>query len=89
MGRTCGLCQTISAPTESERTVTDKVTELKACPFCGGDATLCSVVSMQHEIVYVVKCDDPNCVMSAGVTLRQTISQAEEAWNRRVGDGNA
>jgi predicted RNase H-like HicB family nuclease len=42
---------------------------------------------MQHEIAYVVKCDDLNCVMSAGGTLRQTISQAEEAWNRRAGDG--
>ena len=61
--------------------------ELKPCPFCGGDATLCSVVSIQHEITYLVKCDDLDCVMSAGGTLRQTISQAEEAWNRRVGEG--
>ena len=62
--------------------------ELKPCPFCGGVATLCSVVSMQLEVAYVVKCDDLDCVMSAGGTLRQTISQAEEAWNRRAGDGN-
>ena len=63
-----------------------KLPDLKPCPFCGGEATLCSVVSMQHEICYVVKCDDLNCVMCAGGTLRQTISQAIEAWNRRAGE---
>ena len=54
--------------------------------FCGGEATLCSVVSMQHEICYVVKCDVLNCIMCAGGTLRKTISQATEAWNRRSGE---
>ena len=61
---------------------------LRECPFCGWEATMRSVVSMQHEICYVVKCDNLDCVMCAGGTLRQTISQAEEAWNRRAGDGN-
>ena len=63
-----------------------EITNLKPCPFCGGEATLCSVVSMQHEICYVVKCDDLNCIMCAGGTLRKTISQAIEAWNRRDGE---
>lgn len=62
------------------------MTNLKPCPFCGGETTLCSVVSMQHEICYVVKCDDLNCIMCAGGTLRKTISQAIEAWNRRAGE---
>lgn len=60
--------------------------KLRECPFCGGEATLRSVASMQHEICYVVKCDDLNCIMCAGGTLRNTRSQAIEAWNRRSGE---
>ena len=58
--------------------------ELKSCPFCGSDAILCTAITMQHEIAYVVKCDNLECVMCSGGTLRQTISQAENAWNTRT-----
>lgn len=60
--------------------------DIKVCPFCGEDASLCTVVMRQHEIAYVVKCDNLDCIMSAGGTVRQTISQAINAWNARTID---
>ena len=65
-----------------------KMPELKKCPFCGDSATLCTVVTTQYEMAYVVRCDNPNCVMASGGTLRQTMSQAIDAWNRRPKDEN-
>lgn len=61
--------------------------ELKPCPFCGSEARLCSAVSRQQEICFVVKCTNLDCVMAAGGTLRQSVTQAENAWNRRAEDG--
>ena len=56
---------------------------LKVCPFCVEDASLYTVVTVQHEIAYVVKCDNLDCIMSAGGTVCQTISQAINALNKR------
>lgn len=58
--------------------------DIKVCPFCGEDSSLCTVVTAQHEIAYIVKCDNLDCIMSAGGTICQTISQAINAWNKRI-----
>lgn len=56
------------------------MSELKRCPFCGGEAEteLCGIGVFQHWCVW---CD-------CGVLLQDHKTEAEaiEAWNRRAND---
>lgn len=62
--------------------------DLKPCPFCGGEAMLCSTTSYQGEISYFVKCNLISCAMFGGGRFFKTFSQAVKAWNRRAGDAD-
>lgn len=62
-------------------------TDLKPCPFCGGEAMLCSTTSFNGAIAYFVRCEGENCLMRGGTKFVTTASKARDAWNRRAGDG--
>jgi Lar family restriction alleviation protein len=55
--------------------------ELKTCPFCGGEAHF---AKHEGELLPWIICG------WCGVETKpcDTIEEAIEAWNRRVGDGN-
>lgn len=52
------------------------MTELKPCPFCGGEAKL----TEPYMNIYVISCG--NC--GVGSAIYTNSEQAIEAWNRRV-----
>lgn len=64
------------------------MTELKPCPFCGGEA---EVVERQPfewcDRVYYVRCRSMKCDNRTGIEERK--KEAIKVWNRRAGDGNA
>lgn len=69
-------------------------TELKPCPFCGGEAVLCKdrSWSMEHSCEYVyVRCKECGVhtrsfitESSLGIIELHTPQDAIDAWNRRV-----
>lgn len=69
------------------------MTELKPCPFCGGEAEekhmkrkkLFARFTFPHTTYFVyIRCK----LCGATTTVKWTRENAIEAWNRRVGDGN-
>lgn len=63
------------------------MSELKPCPFCGGEAE----VIKAHQIFerpYVVICKNTKCRASLG-EFSSTREEAIEAWNRRADDGKS
>lgn len=57
------------------------MTELKPCPFCGGEASVLELNGFSMSR-YFVSCD----TCSASGDHRETEEAAIEAWNRRVTD---
>lgn len=57
------------------------MTELRPCPFCGGEAKLVRANNSWHKVICC------KCTGSAGSWRTVTRQEAIEAWNRRVGDG--
>jgi Lar family restriction alleviation protein len=55
-------------------------TELKPCPFCGGEAT---VDYMAHWEWYLIKCDNDGCPVAC-VTDSDSKEEAIERWNSRT-----
>lgn len=57
------------------------MSDLRRCPFCGGEAIL---RSWTHEdgIYYTVEC--PKCYVDMGEY--ETVEEITKAWNRRVKD---
>ena len=59
------------------------MTELKPCPFCGGEAKIASVPHGDRKLWYVIcrKCE---------IATFQYLTEkwAVKVWNRRVNDGN-
>lgn len=61
------------------------MTELKPCPFCGGDS---DGVVLLHRVRYDINCYFVSCERCYGRTGEQTTKElAIEAWNRRVDNG--
>lgn len=56
-----------------------KHTELKPCPFCGGEAKL---VGSNSGCLFYVECTD----CEASTTSTPIAAEAAEFWNRRVRD---
>ena len=68
------------------------MSELKPCPFCGGDAELHSDYSSESGDWYVIDCLNNGCMRSersawdgqqVSTGWRKTESEATEAWNTR------
>ena len=68
------------------------IDELKPCPFCGGEATLCATGSVRQKRGWYPTCETENC---PGVTQEQdeqggthfdywTKAEAVAAWNTRA-----
>lgn len=61
------------------------MSELKACPFCGGEAVVRK--SPQHGGPYVRCSPDNNClIMPLTRNYYVTVGGAIAAWNERSGD---
>lgn len=61
------------------------MTELKPCPFCGGDAHFKEVVSCS-ETLYAAGCSDYGCIGFETLYYVPTKDNAAEAWNRRANE---
>lgn len=61
------------------------MSELKRCPFCGGEATL-----RREHGRFFVSCENDKCGVGVETTLwvSGTMESAVEAWNRRVEDAD-
>ena len=55
------------------------MTELKPCPFCGGEASIIKYM----DGTYCVECENDNCNMIAMTVLADTEARAVEIWNTR------
>lgn len=71
----------------------NKYTELKSCPFCGGDAVLDFARKSFRYVAnngtmkdvgyyYTVRCLECDC----GIGIYENPTMATKAWNRRVND---
>ena len=56
--------------------------ELKPCPFCGGEAIRLIDFDDEYERVYLESIHCRSC--HARVAWQETAEEAAEAWNRRV-----
>ena len=63
--------------------------ELKRCPFCGGEAKIQENGSYDRGYGYIVVCLDVKCAGNCGSGLLcfRTEDEAIAAWNRRAGEG--
>lgn len=59
-------------------------TELKPCPFCGGEAMNVEWVTLDDERGWAVACKTPECLMNQGARMFRTKAESSETWNRRV-----
>ena len=59
------------------------LTNLKPCPFCGGDAKLKTIIDSDHYIYYV-KCSNTRCKVRAYTLVYRKKHEAIQAWNRRT-----
>lgn len=64
------------------------MSELKPCPFCGGEAEMHYGVISEDNTPhwYDASCKDEKCRGYATVCFSNTKEKAIEAWNRRVND---
>ena len=64
------------------------MSELKKCPFCGGEAELREECFAGHSHFYV-SCENDDCrvVVETRNSVSATRARAEEAWNRRAENG--
>lgn len=63
-------------------------TELKPCPFCGGDAKLRDTTYGNNISAYVVRCGNVDCDVRPTTSYFRVRKDAIERWNRRATDGN-
>lgn len=64
-----------------------KQTEMKTCPFCGGDAEIYETPHVPRGTDYTPRCKNPSCC--GRLTKKYSTKQkAINAWNRRATDNN-
>ena len=67
------------------------MSDLKNCPFCGGEALWChrrnkgATADWCGDVQYWVYCDGDDCGIAT--PLLQSREEADVVWNRRAGDG--
>ena len=67
------------------------VSELKACPFCGGEALKAKMFDVDEKyipsslrfLMHNVICNNPDCLINPEVGWREDQEEAIQAWNRR------
>lgn len=57
------------------------MTELKSCPFCGGEAVLKK--ASLRDVAYV-RCNNNQCALFCGTIGKNTEEEAIKAWNTRA-----
>ena len=59
------------------------MSELKPCPFCGGES---EVVELESVYLYgfVARCANEDCIIVAETDMCPTEAEAVEAWNTRA-----
>lgn len=65
------------------------MSELKPCPFCGGEAEIKrrEFMAINHQTWYVRCRSNERCYANSQLIDFPTESEAIEAWNRRANDG--
>lgn len=72
-------------PVEIRRVIHTK-TELKPCPYCGGEAVMKIAPHIPHGYDYTPMCKDTSCC--GRLTKKwMSLEVATYAWNRRASDG--
>ena len=61
------------------------MTELKPCPFCGGEAKY--AYEMPFSYIYCTECDSTGKLVIDTYEQEDGRLEAEMAWNRRVFNG--
>ena len=59
------------------------MTDLRPCPFCGGEPTL-NRCDFCGELVFTIYCDNDDCREVAATDDYETEAEAAAAWNRRA-----
>lgn len=65
------------------------MTELKPCPFCGGEAKVCSRYrkGVANRVMYWIECKACGVAQSHHeLSGYNSAAKATRAWNRRVND---
>ena len=65
------------------------MTELKPCPFCGGEARRVTVRHPSGHLQYAICCINEKCFVCPTTAAYKTKGADARAWNRRAGDTNA
>ena len=60
------------------------MSELKPCPFCGGEAKLRDAICGVNITAYVVHCGNWDCKVRPTTGYRRVKKEAIEAWEGRV-----
>lgn len=61
--------------------------ELKPCPFCGGEADIVDIPSHRdHSMELIVTCVADGCLYECATPAFTTEAEAIAAWNRRAAD---
>lgn len=61
------------------------MSDLKPCPFCGGEAMRKTVISpFANEPWHYVSCENPRCRVEVVTAAYAKQRDATKAWNRRA-----
>lgn len=65
------------------------MTELKPCPFCGGEATSIFgiMIDGKQSEWNVIKCKNPKCRIQPSTDWHKSKSVVVREWNRRADNG--
>ena len=65
------------------------MTDLKPCPFCGGEATIKKVSSETIAPFFVAVCRQDSCLLGEYQKDYSSDDEASKAWNTRPGEDAA
>lgn len=60
------------------------MTELKPCPFCGGEADISRWGGFLSQYYYIVQCKECVGMVMTKPSVNASEAEAIEAWNRRA-----